>query len=68
MAFTVRTDEEMEHPLTALAEEEGISRQEVVRRSVLERYERAAHLARVHHSATRMADRWGDVLSRLGDA
>jgi len=68
MALTVRTDDEMERALTALAEEEGTSRQEVIRRAVLERYERAGHVARVHESTTRMADRWGDVLSRLGDA
>ena len=68
MALTVRTDDEMERALTALAEEEGTSRQEVIRRAVLERYERAGHVARVHESATRMAALWSDVLSRLGDA
>jgi predicted transcriptional regulator len=68
VALTVRTDDEMERALTALAEEEGTSRQEVIRRAVLERYERAGHVARVHESATRMADRWHDVLTRLGDA
>ena len=66
MALTLRTDEELERALTALAEQEGLSRQEVIRRAVLERYERAGHRARVDGSAQRMVDRWGDVLDRLG--
>ena len=68
MAMTVRVDEEMERALAALAEAEGASRQEVVRRAVLERYERSSHVSRVDESAGRLADRWGDVLRRLGDA
>ncbi|KJE24361.1 Ribbon-helix-helix protein, copG family [Frankia torreyi] len=66
MALTVRTDEELEHALTVLAAAEGISRQEIIRRAVLERYERAGHVARVADSADRMIARWGDVLARLG--
>jgi predicted transcriptional regulator len=68
MALTVRTDEAMERALTSLAESEGASRQEIIRRAVLERYERAGHVGRVHESTSRMTDRWGDVLTRLGDA
>lgn len=66
MALTLRTDEELERALSALAEREGLSRQEIIRRAVLERYERAGHRARVDDSAQRMVDRWGDVLDRLG--
>ncbi|WP_250280808.1 MULTISPECIES: ribbon-helix-helix domain-containing protein [unclassified Frankia] len=66
MALTVRTDEELEHALTVLAASEGASRQEIIRRAVLERYERAGHAARVRDSADRMLERWGDVLARLG--
>ena len=66
MALTLRTDEELERALSALAEDEGLSRQEIIRRAVLERYERAGHRARVDDSAQRMVDRWGDVLDRLG--
>jgi predicted transcriptional regulator len=68
VALTLRTDDEMERALTALAEAEGASRQEVIRRAVLERYERAGHVTRVDESASRMTDRWGDVLKRLGEA
>ncbi len=66
MALTLRTDDELERALAALAEAEGLSRQEVIRRAVLERYERAGHRARVDVSAERMLGRWGDVLDRLG--
>ena len=66
MALTLRTDDELERALTALAESEGLSRQEIIRRAVLERYERAGHRARVDDSAQRMVDRWSDVLDRLG--
>jgi predicted transcriptional regulator len=66
MAMTLRTDDELDGALTALSEAEGISRQEVVRRAVLERYERAGHRASVDDSTQRMIERWGDVLDRLG--
>jgi len=66
MAMTLRTDEELDRALTALAEAEGISRQEIIRRAVLERYERAGHTSSVSSSTDRMVDRWGDVLDRLG--
>ena len=66
MALTLRTDDELERALTTLAEQEGLSRQEIIRRAVLERYERAGHRTRVDDSTGRMVDRWGDVLDRLG--
>lgn len=67
MALTLRTDAELENALTALAASEGTSRQEVIRRAVLERYQRSGHVDRVDESAVRMIDRWGDVLDRLGN-
>jgi predicted transcriptional regulator len=66
MALTLRTDAELERALAVLAEDEGLSRQEVIRRAVLDRYERAGHGRRVADAAERMVDRWGDVLDRLG--
>lgn len=68
MALTVRTDDELEHALEILCRREGLSRQEVIRRAVLERLERAGHRDRVDASTTRMIDRWADVLDRLGQA
>jgi hypothetical protein len=66
MALTVRTDQQLEQALDALAETEGTSKQEVIRRAVLERYERSGHTSRVDGAAKRMTERWGDVLERLG--
>lgn len=66
--MTVRTDPEMERALTALSHAEGASRQEVIRRAVLDRYERQGHRARVEASSERLTRRWGDVLDRLGHA
>lgn len=66
MAFTLRTDEELERALEALSKGEGLSRQEVIRRAVLDRYERTRHAERVNDSADRMLERWGDILDRLG--
>ena len=68
MAMTVRTDPEMEEPLTALTQAEGSSRQEIIRPAVLDRYERRGHRARVKSASQSMLDRWGDVLDRLGRA
>jgi hypothetical protein len=66
VALTVRTDELMEQALDALVEAEGVSRQEVIRRSVLDRYERTVHVRRVAESTSQLMTRWGDVLDRLG--
>ena len=68
MAFTLRTDEELDRVLYELAQDEGLSRQEIIRRAVLDRYERAGHARRVTESTDRMIERWGDVLDRLGSA
>ncbi len=56
----------MEEALDGLVELEGVSRQEVIRRSVVERYERMVHRRRVAEGTQRLAERWGDVLERLG--
>jgi hypothetical protein len=66
MALTLRTDDELEHALAVLAETEGLSRQEIIRRAVLERYERSGHRSGVEGSTERMIEHWGDVLDRLG--
>lgn len=66
MAMTLRTDEELERALDVLAEDEGLSRQEVIRRAVLDRYERAGHRGLIDESGALMLERWGDVLDRLG--
>lgn len=64
--MTLRTDEELDRALTTLAAAEGVSKQEIVRRAVLDRLERSGHADRVSDASERMIDRWGDVLDRLG--
>jgi predicted transcriptional regulator len=68
VAFTVRTDSALEAALTDLAAREGTSRQEVVRRAVLERYEAALRHEQVDEAGRRLMARWGDVIERLGSA
>lgn len=66
MAMNLRTDSVLENALAELSAAEGVSRQEVVRRAVLDRLERSGHAADVGRSTERMVERWGDVLDRLG--
>ena len=66
MAMNLRIDEELDTALTELAASEGLSKQEVVRRAVLDRHQRAGHQSRVERISDDLIDRWGDVLDRLG--
>lgn len=66
VAFTVRTDKALDSALDALSASEGLSRQEIVRRAVLERYVRTEHAGRVADSSSRLLTRWHDVLESLG--
>ena len=66
MALTLRTDDELERALDLLCAQEGLSRQELIRRAVLERAERAGHREWVDAAAERAVARWGEVLHRLG--
>jgi hypothetical protein len=66
MALMVRTDAALEEALASLSKSEGISRQEIIRRAVLDRFERSGHVTRVADSTERMVARWSDVLERLG--
>jgi predicted transcriptional regulator len=66
MALTLRTDDELERALDLLCAQEGLSRQELIRRAVLDRLERAGHRERVDLAAERAMTRWGDVIDRLG--
>jgi len=68
VAMTLRTDDELDAALAALADAEGISKQEVVRRAVLEKLARSDHRSTVESIAQEMLDRWGDVFERLRDA
>jgi predicted transcriptional regulator len=67
MALTVRTDEEMEAALDALTEFEGSSRQEVIRRAVLDRYAQTVHRTEVHAVTRAVVEQWSDLLQRLAE-
>ncbi len=64
--MTLRTDDELDQALTELAQAEGISKQEVVKRAVLERRGRLAHRERIDAIATQAMADYRDALDRLG--
>jgi predicted transcriptional regulator len=66
MAMTLRTDDELDAALTALAEAEGTSRQEVIRRAVLDRYARTTRRAKIDEILNTELERYADALDRLG--
>jgi predicted transcriptional regulator len=66
MAMTLRTDDELDRALTELAEAEGVSRQEVIRRAVLEKRDRAGHRARVDAIASEVIVEYAEALERVG--
>lgn len=67
MAMTLRLSEADEAALTALAEAEGLSRQEATVRAIREAADRHGHQARVSELSARARERYADVLKRLGE-
>lgn len=65
MALTLRTDSELEKALDALVAAEGGSRQEIIRRAVIDYYERRDLHGRVEEIGARNLEKWADVLERL---
>jgi len=63
--MTFRTDDRLEAALDALVASEGVSRQEVVRRAVLERARRAQRMDVVDALTREALDEWADTLDRL---
>lgn len=66
--MTLRTDDELDAALTELAQREGISKQEVVRRAVLEKYAATNRRARIDAIASKVLMDYADALERLGKA
>jgi predicted transcriptional regulator len=66
MAMTLRTDDELDEALAELAKAEGVSKQEVVRRAVLDRRGRLSHRERIDAIATQAMTDYQDALDRLG--
>lgn len=67
MAFTLRTDSELEAALDSLATSEGVSRQEVVRRAILERADILARRRDIDTVLDQELPRYADALRRLGE-
>ncbi len=66
MAMTLRLTDEEQEALRTRAQHEGISMQEAARRAVREYVSRSEHRDRVDHAASRVLDRHGDAIARLG--
>ncbi|MDO5681627.1 MAG: CopG family transcriptional regulator [Propionibacteriaceae bacterium] len=66
MAMTLRLNEDDERVLAALAEEDGISKQEATIRAIHEVAERRGHVRAVAASSARARTRYAEVLERLG--
>lgn len=65
MALTLRTDSELEKALDALVASEGGSRQEIIRKAVLDYYHRTDLHVEVERSLDRNVEKWKNVLDRL---
>lgn len=66
MAFTLRTDAELEAALTALSEERGVSKQELVRQLVLAEAARSQKRADLDAVLDSELPRYAVALERLG--
>jgi predicted transcriptional regulator len=66
MALTLRTDDELEQALSELAESQRLSKQEVIRRAVLEMRDRTGHRVRVDAIASEVMVEYAEALDRLG--
>jgi len=64
--MTLRTDDELEQALNDLTAAQGLSRQEVVRRAVLEMRDRVGHRGRVDAIAGDVVAEYAEALDRLG--
>lgn len=67
MAMTLRLSESDEAILAQLAREDGISRQEATVRAIREVAARRGHNQAVSALSARARDRYGDLLTRLGE-
>lgn len=66
MAFTLRTDAELDAALAQLAEERGVSKQTLVRQLVLDEAARSRKRRDLDAVLDSELPRWSAVLDRLG--
>jgi hypothetical protein len=67
MAMTLRLSDEDERVLAALAERDGISRQQATIRAIREAAARRGHEEAVHELSSQARERYADVFRRLGE-
>jgi predicted transcriptional regulator len=65
MAMTLRLNDDESEQLRSMADAEGLSQHEIVRRALQERFERTAHQSAVHDAGTRAVSRYAALLDRL---
>lgn len=65
MALTLRTDSELEKALDALVAAHGGSRQEIIRRAVIDFYHRSDLHLQVEEIGEENLKEWGEVFERL---
>ena len=65
MAMNVRLTEEAERVLTALSEEDGVSKNEEINRAILDRGARLSHQKDVRALAREAITSYGPLLDRL---
>ena len=66
MAMTLRLSPKDERALAALAEAEGVSKQEATVRAIWEAAARRGHEEQVRELSARGRERYADLLERLG--
>lgn len=66
--MTLRTDEELDRALDDLAKAEGLSKQEVIKRAVIERRDRTLRRAKLDRIASEVLVEYAEALERLGKA
>ena len=67
VAMTLRVDDELELALNELAETEGASKQEVVKRAVIERHRRTVRQAKLVQFADEFKVEYAELLRRMAD-
>jgi predicted transcriptional regulator len=65
--MTLRIDDELELALSELAAAEGTSRQEVVKRAVIDRRDRMTHREKIERCTNEFMVEYADVLRRLAE-
>lgn len=66
MALTLRTDSELEKALDALVAAEGGSRQEIIRKAVIDYWHRSERIQLIDEVLDEQLDRYKEALDRLG--